>query len=490
MSKYNLGFRKVRRLIWLVLPIFVLWGYSLQNVAGSVQYSLLLQPNTTVTAPPVILQNGTAGTSTIYTNNTSAKVNVAAPVPTYDFVDNNTSDVDSSADKGTHSNFTAQQYGPDSIYDTLTEENTDGAGSSEWLDCNAYDSTYTDWTTVGTSPYVDTQDQPTNYVYEPKTAGILIGWFDFPSTTLTGTISVNITIYCNNDDGVGDDYADVYVDYTGSGSGSSVGSVAQHTGWQYDTIDLGSHTVSEVNNLRVYFGYQKVAAGDDVRIDHVRIGVSSSGANYEFDLEAQWTNADFDETNEELCIYGETMGSENIRVDVWNGSAWQNLFTDLSSGWNNISISSYLDSSTFTIRFKGETETSDTTQDSWDVDAMLLHVWTVGTYDYVLRVNNTATSSWQIRLKKYSDSNISRLQNCTIYFHNSTDGTSSQIYIQNGLYINQTGPWYDLGDSETIYIAMTAATNSTGTSSISTYLEVLIPNTTTYAQYIITFEIS
>jgi len=112
------------------------------------------------------------------------------------------------------------------------------------------------------------------------------------------------------------------------------------------------------------------------------------------------------------------------------------------------------------------------------------------TYDYVLRVNNTETDSWQIRLKKYSDSNINRLQNCTIYFHNSSDGTSRQIYIQNGACINQTGPWYDLGDSETIYIAMTVQATSTGTSYVRTYLEILVPNTSTYAQYIITFEIT
>jgi len=45
----------------------------------------------------------------------------ASPAEEYDYVDNNTSDVDSSPDKGTHSNFTAQQFGPDNIYDTLTE---------------------------------------------------------------------------------------------------------------------------------------------------------------------------------------------------------------------------------------------------------------------------------------------------------------------------------------------------------------------------------
>ena len=69
------------------------------------------------------------------------------------------------------------------------------------------------------------------------------------------------------------------------------------------------------------------------------------------------------------------MGSENIKVDVWSGGAWQNLFTDLNSGWNNVTISSYLTASTLTIRFKGNVETGDRTQDSWNIDATLLHVW-------------------------------------------------------------------------------------------------------------------
>ena len=102
---------------------------------------------------------------------------------------------------------------------------------------------------------------------------------------------------------------------------------------------------------------------------------STGETNYELDLEVQWTNAYYNGTNEELCIYGGTMGSEDIQVDVWNGSTWKNLFTDLSSGWNNVSVSSYLDSSTFTIRFKGSNETSDIIQDNWKIDATLLHVW-------------------------------------------------------------------------------------------------------------------
>jgi hypothetical protein len=68
--------------------------------------------------------------------------------------------------------------------------------------------------------------------------------------------------------------------------------------------------------------------------------------------------------------------TENLRVDVWTGSAWQNVFASLSNGWNNATITSYLTSSTFTIRYKGNNETSDSTQDSWNIDSAVIHAWT------------------------------------------------------------------------------------------------------------------
>ncbi len=103
---------------------------------------------------------------------------------------------------------------------------------------------------------------------------------------------------------------------------------------------------------------------------------SANTTNYELDLEVQWTNIDYHEQNEELCIYAGTTGSENIKVDVWTGSEWVNLFTDLNSGWNNVTVTSYHTSSTFTIRFKGGTESTDATQDYWTIDTTLLHTWT------------------------------------------------------------------------------------------------------------------
>lgn len=78
--------KRIRCLIWLVLTVSVLLGYSLQSAVGSLYYSMVMQAYAAVASPPVILQNGTAGTSMIYTNSTSAKINVTATVETYDYV--------------------------------------------------------------------------------------------------------------------------------------------------------------------------------------------------------------------------------------------------------------------------------------------------------------------------------------------------------------------------------------------------------------------
>jgi len=69
--------RVASRSVLLVVSILILLG-SVVTTEASTYYSLTTQPQATVSSPEVILQNGTAGTSTIYTNNTSVKTSVAA----------------------------------------------------------------------------------------------------------------------------------------------------------------------------------------------------------------------------------------------------------------------------------------------------------------------------------------------------------------------------------------------------------------------------
>lgn len=111
------------------------------------------------------------------------------------------------------------------------------------------------------------------------------------------------------------------------------------------------------------------------------------------------------------------------------------------------------------------------------------------TCDYVLRASNTGTSSWQIRLEAYSASGIDSLQNCTIYFYDSSGGISNQIVITNGVLTSQIGSWESMSSLQTLYIAITVQQNSIGSSTISTYVDILIPGTTTFVQYQVTFAI-
>jgi hypothetical protein len=475
-----------------------------------------------------------------------------------DYIDNDSSDMDSSPDKGSHSDFNNEKTA-DSNYDTLTEADT---SESEWLSCNYLDVTWSDWYEEGSTPYIDAQDQPTNYVYE-KSGGQEIGWFYFGNTTLTGTITLNISIYCKNTHGLNDDSIEVYVDYTGSGAGTYVGSVGSHSNWQYDNISLGTHSVSEVNNLRTYFVVDDYLAAAFVYIDHVRLGASqetnyeldlevqftsvdttyeitelciksgSTGAEnlkvniwnttagswdsllsdintngwtnttitdyvastltvqfkggtdvsdnsqdnweidavllkqvnttYKLDLEVQWTSVEFNESNEYLCIYGGSMDTENIIVDIWTGSNWNTVFSDLSNGWNNQSVSSYLTAATFTIRFRGGTESSDTSQDQWEIDFALLHTWTVGytveveligssnLYDWT-KLNRTIDSSWttdsvQVTIQLY-DYNADSYPLSGNGYETYTSGVAdvdqinSEIISSNPEYFrNATGSW-------------------------------------------------
>jgi len=118
---------------------------------------------------------------------------------------------------------------------------------------------------------------------------------------------------------------------------------------------------------------------------------SEETPNYELDLEIQWTNVDYDETNERLCIYAGDLDAENLSVDYWDGDSWESIDTDLDAdSWNNYTIS--LASPTYTIRFKDGTNTSDTTPNSWDIDVTLLHVWTESS-EYTVEVEFTGSSN-------------------------------------------------------------------------------------------------
>jgi len=197
--------------------------------------------------------------------------------------------------------------------------------------------------------------------------------------------------------------------------------------------------------------------------------------------------------------------SVSVIIQVWNYSASQYVgngegyLTYTSSGTNETKLLSintnpqfYTSNGNARINITGALETTTQYQQKVNQVKLVYSYSSSSNYDYVLKIVNQESQQWKIRLNAYSDLNRERLDNCTIYFRNASDGTSRQIYIEDGNYVNQTGPWYDFPGSigEERYIAVTLQASNSEVSYIYVYLEILIPNKTTYAQYIITFEIT
>jgi len=293
----------------------------------------------------------------------------------YDYGDNNSSDVDATADNGAHSNFAGQQYGPDGIYDTLTEANTGGNVNLD-LYIDSFDNTRTGWTRHGTAPYLDSQNYPTDYVWLGLDRTESIGDFGFQnsSKSLEKINSVILRVYAWKEDS--QDRLWFYL-WDNSSWDNAHNVIRTSAGWTEFDVTARLDTWAEIDSAKIYLNGDTTQAGTyRLFADYAMLRINYTIMNYDLDLEVQWTNATYDMPHEELCIFGGTMASENLEVDVWNGSAWQNLFPGLSSGWNNVSVTDYLVSPVFTIRFQGGAKTGDALQDRWQIDSTLLHTWT------------------------------------------------------------------------------------------------------------------
>lgn len=292
------------------------------------------------------------------------------------------SNIDGIVDRGTHSNFTAMKYGPDSISDTLTETNI-WNGTGTWTKPTVVYSKCGEENGYGATNTIDGSTST-----EWRHSASEMHWIVFNMGKGMKTTKVRIytgsspqqytlehvKVYVSNDTTF-DESEVVISDWTLPQSGWAVSPVFNKIGRYIKLTNLDPTTPN--NQLKMCF--YEFDAWTEI--------------NYVLDLEAQWTNVKYTEVNEQLCIYGRTMGSEDIRVDVWNGSKWVNIATDLYQGWNNISVSDYLKSSTFTIRFRGGTEANDTAQDSWHIDSALLHVWTLGVDNYELNLEAQFTNA-------------------------------------------------------------------------------------------------
>jgi len=151
---------------------------------------------------------------------------------------------------------------------------------STWLYVDTYNLISEDWITVGSAPYLDTQDQPTNYGY---TSGNLDVWEEFTFADLSGSTginSVNISVYCD----VTTETITVYIWDSGAVAWSLAGTLSG-SGWAWRSLDISTilTTEVEINNAKIYFKAQKDGAKFDnpVSIDSARLGIGYTSAGGE-----------------------------------------------------------------------------------------------------------------------------------------------------------------------------------------------------------------
>jgi hypothetical protein len=131
-------------------------------------------------------------------------------------------------------------------------------------------------------------------------------------------------------------------------------------------------------------------------------------------------------------------------------------------GWNNVSVSTFLVSSTFTIRFKGSDELGDVSQSSWSVDATLLTLWSNQNTVEVELLGALNLSDWT-KLVWHVDScwNVSSVPVIIQIYDFSADSypASGEGYYS---YVSDTSPGTDEWVNQTITMDPTRFRNSTG----------------------------
>jgi len=402
----------------------------------------------------------TAQKATDWTNDSLIEANTNTTIAnnSENFVDANSSDIDSHTGHGTSSNFTAQQDALIAYNDTLTEANTAASASNTTVLNNGFevgvwnslfDQTTGTWirclsgTPTGYAPHAGT-----NATYCGSTNDGSIYTDDVDMTTAT---KIYVTFWWMDDDLDGGTDFEFYV-YDGSAYDLIVQldatgqTYAEDTWYQYSWSSTDSQYFDTTFRLRFAATPESNEAAfiDDVVI----IREVTPANNYELDYEFSWTTADYDEANEYLCIRTNSYSgtAENLGVDVWDGS-WKAISVALTaSAWNNISITTNLTGATIYFRFIGKTESSDTAQNTWVIECNLIHTWSVGV-NYELDLE-----------EQFSSANFSR--------------TSVELCVRMGAYNtteNLRLDYWNASTSAWIVAVATLTTNVWNNVSVKTY---------------------
>jgi hypothetical protein len=533
-----------------------------------------MEPSTTVTSPPVELQAGTAGTSTIYANSTSALTSVNLTYPASETV-------------STDAKVRANSYGTQrAVLRTTDASNTlhvfliDSSGYLQWWkstdDGQTWNKPFT--STLSASSFSVAKDSSNNIHLAYEASGNVEYRKQTYNATAWGTAitldnsgnahqpSIAIAAYNQNwiyvvfdvhttsgpkssevhfarsTDG-GSTWAETSTDITDLNNPKNLEYTGKHTAGTFPSIvsnnTLGTYGHLYVTwfsgNLYLYLrrGVLGSAGGVIWDVDANVVTLSSAMSPASITVNTNMMHSAVDVNGKYRVVYSE---SGTAKYRDWDEStlsspislATVSHYPSLTYDNNNYLYVFYetnASNSNYDIRYQKSTDTTPTSFNSainitdnnigneyvttkigGDNNRVEL-VWTYGTsspyqvkyyyvsetlgqgdFNHVLKFVEKENSTWKVRLAAYDQSNIARLNNLTIYIYDGSNST--QIVILNGAYNQQTGPWYDLAALDTEYIWMHVETSSAGTSYVYVYLEILVPNITTYARYIITFKIT
>jgi len=565
MVEYRREFRRFHRSIWGALALLLVFSFLLQNVAGSSYYSLLMSSSTAVSSPPVELQQGTAGNSTIYANKTSALVSVNPTYPTSKTV-------------STDAKVRANSYGTQrAVLRTTDASNTlhvflmDSSGYLQWWKSTDGGQTWNKafTSTLSASSFSVAKDSSNNIhlVYDAsgsvsyrKQAYDAVAWGTAITLDSSGNAyqpSIAVATYNQNWIYVVFDYhtaaapkrTEVHFARSVDGGSTWAETSTDITLNPQNILTAGSFPSIVTKNTLGTYGHVYVTWFSGSLNLYLRRGVIGSSGVVTWDASAQTISTAMSSTSTTVntnmmhsavdsngkyrVVYCES-GTAKYRdwdeatlsspISLATVSNYPSLTYD-SDNYLYVFYETNVANSNYDIRYQKSADTTPTSFDSavsvtndnlgneyvntkigGDNNRVEL-VWTCGTggpyqvkyyyisksmgqgdFNYVLKFVEKDGSNWKVRLKAYDDSGITRLDNCSIYVYNGSNST--QIVIFNKAYQNQTGPWYDLAASDTEYIWMHVETSNPGTSAVYVYLEILVPNTTVYARYIIKFKIN
>lgn len=534
MDKHRLRERPFHVTGCLALASLLLLSFACTDVSASLKFSILKQSRTTITTPPVVLQAGSAGNSTIYANSTSAQVSVSVPVA-----------------QGWLSNFQYRKkitFNNSAISENLinfsvpiifNSSNTDFWGH---VQTNGNDTRFIDADNTTELYY---EFEKFNHTSDDMVAWVKVPQIDASSTTdyiwvYYGNSTVNFDSYSSRSSNAWDsNYVAVYHFKEGSGS-KITDSTLRYNATLYGS---GSHWTS---------GQIAGAYNFDGTSDYAVIAASTAFDVSTFTIEAwakpistlAWTDImgqndtpngptkfQFSTGNSATNLASDFGGgpypwhtleavrafSDNVwncyadRIDManQNQSLWKNG-TIVASALQSDYPCTYANGSAIGIgadafgaqKFKGiidELRFSNIARSANWIKACYQYQVDRSKFTYaseefvsaVLKVVNQVASAWNLNLRVYDSSNIARLSNAIISFK---DGTSSdQIVVSNGNITQSQGALYNLsaGVGSAVYISMSnIQTNATGTSYLYIYLKVLVPNTSIYSLYILTFLIT